>query len=413
MSTPSEESAARERHWVLFGLCLAAALAYVHRISLGVAESEIREEFQLSKSQVGWILSAFTLTYAIFQIPSGRVVDLWGSRRALLTFGLFSAITFGLGAFAGAIVLLLSRLSMGVAQAGFFPAATSSLKIWYPLQQRAFAVGMLTASMSLGAAIGSVICGWLLEPLGWRWLFVVLMLPGLAWSLWFFWCIAEHPPGFTAETTTQPPSPLFAVLVDRNMIWIAAQQFFRAMANFFYLSWFVTFLKEHYHLDTQQAGLWTSLPNLAVVLGSLAGGYVSDWVLRHTGSPRSARRGVAIVSLAIGVACFVAAYFIEPTFLAIGMIGLGSFFSSMSNPCAYSITMDMGGRNTAMVFGTMNMAGNIGATLFPILVPWWLLYVGDWGSVLFLVGGIYLTGAFCWLCIDPTARIAAAESDKS
>ena len=148
----------RIRYIVLFGLCLAAAIAYLHRSALGSAQTTIRADIDISKKETSWALSCFFLTYAIFQIPTGILVDRWGARRSLFLFGMMGAFTVALsagtliaGAAAGLGVLLASRALMGIAQAGLFPASTRCIATWFPLDQRAFAAGTLQACMSIGA----------------------------------------------------------------------------------------------------------------------------------------------------------------------------------------------------------------------------------------------------------------------
>jgi ACS family glucarate transporter-like MFS transporter len=397
--------ASRRHELVLLGLCLAAAIAYVHRGCLGVAESTIRDELQISEKAMGFVMAAFFLTYSIFQIPTGWLVDRWGPRRSLLWFGMLGAGTVAFGAVGGVAFLVASRLAMGGAQAGLFPAATVSLAAWYPGRRRAFAVGTLAASMSLGSALGAPLTGVLLEPLGWRALFVLYAVPGVAWSLWFYGFFRDRP----AAAPPPPPrarTPWKAIFTSAAMWWIIGQQFFRAMATVFYLTWFTTFLVKRYGLTTEAAGGWTALPLVGVVCGSLVGGVASDRVMAWTGSRVWGRKGVAMATLAVGVGLFAAAYHAADVRLAVPTIAAAAFFTSMANPCSYSLTMDMGGRHTAIVFSAMNMGGNVGATVFPILVPFWLqLADGDWGSVLFLVGGIYLAGAACWLLLDPRGTI--------
>src|SRR5688572_28858 len=94
----NEARPTRVRYVVLLGLCLAAALAYVHRACFGVAESTIRGELGVSVKQMGWAMGLFFWTYALFQIPTGILVDRWGPRKSLLLFGMTGALTI---AFAG------------------------------------------------------------------------------------------------------------------------------------------------------------------------------------------------------------------------------------------------------------------------------------------------------------------------
>jgi MFS family permease len=107
----------------------------------------------------------------------------------------------------------------------------------------------------------------------------------------------------------------------------------------------------------------------------------------------------------------VLAYFAADVWLAVAVISAGSFCAAFGGPCAYTITMDVGGKHVAPVFSTMNMWGNIGAFVFPILVPW-LVRAGGWDLVLFIFAGIYVVAAACWLAFDPDCVIGEQFSNR-
>ncbi|VTS00690.1 mfs transporter : General substrate transporter:Major facilitator superfamily MFS_1 OS=Planctomyces maris DSM 8797 GN=PM8797T_00709 PE=4 SV=1: MFS_1 [Tuwongella immobilis] len=410
------------RIWVLVLLCAIAALAYVHRVALGVSESSIRADLGLSTEDTGQINFAFFLIYAFCQIPAGMLVDRLGPRKSLAIFGLTGAITMAAGAFGGFTGLMSSRLAMGVAQAGLFPAAIAALARWFPLSQRGRASGFLTASMSLGGAVGAYITGQMLGVTTWQNIFVILAIPGILWAIGFFvWyrdTPAEHWQVSTAEREllareasvssggTRQPTPWMTLLQSRLFYGIIGQQFFRAMANAFYLVWLATFLQNAYGMSKEAAGQWTSVPLLGVVLGALIGGAVSDAVMIRTGNRRLARSGVAIVSLVIGVGCFLSAMAIADAMTALMVITLAALLTSLSNACAYTVTVDAGGPFVGSLFATMNMTGNFGAAAFAIILPKWVGWLNnDWHMVLLLVGGLYLLGALCWLAIDPRKTV--------
>jgi ACS family glucarate transporter-like MFS transporter len=182
----------------------------------------------------------------------------------------------------------------------------------------------------------------------------------------------------------------------------------------FFATWFATYLQETRHVGVAASGVLNSLPLIGVVLGSLLGGTLSDWLLARTGSRRVARQGLAAVSLACCAALVVAAFFIRDTTLAVLTISAGQFFASCGGPCAYAITMDLGGRHVTTVFSFMNMCGNVGAFVFPILVPQIVAWTGAWDAVLFTFAIIHLAAAICWLCFDGNRPIvSAAESGSS
>ena len=132
------------------------------------------------------------------------------------------------------------------------------------------------------------------------------------------------------------------------------------------------------------------------------GGLLADWVLMKTGSRRASRCGVAIATSSIGVVVFTLAYFVpagEVT-LSIAIITLAATIVSGSNPCGYSAVMDLGGKNVAAMFGAMNMFGNFGAALFPVIVPLWVGWF-SWQAVVLFVGALYSVGVICWIFLNP------------
>jgi MFS transporter, ACS family, D-galactonate transporter len=408
------------RYIVLFGLCLAAGLAYIHRGCLSVVASSARDDLQLSESQMGWALGIFFWAYALFQIPTGLLVDAWGPRRSLFLFGLLGALTVALAAgtlwvnaATGFAILLTSRILMGIAQAGLFPASTRAISVWLPLRRRAFAAGVLQACMSLGGAVGAFVTGSLLGVVSWPWVFVLYAVPGLAWSFWFFGYFRDRPDEHSRtndaerellaanNVTNQPTGDWWRTFTDRSVILVCAQQFFRAASNVFWFTWCPTYLITVCNLEKGYAGRLTSLPILGVMLGSIAGGLAADRVLIRTGSRRASRSGVAIVATLLGVVIFATTYAIpgDQVFLIVAALSLAALVVSGGNSCGYSAAMDLGGRNMATVFGAMNMFGNFGAALFSQILPGWVGAFG-WPSAVLLVGGSYLVGAICWIPID-------------
>jgi len=412
------------RYVVLFGLCLAAGLAYIHRGCLSVVESTVRGEMDLSKDQMGGIFAAFFWAYALFQIPTGLLVDAWGPRRALVVFSLLGAVTVAMGAgtlwtdtATGFALLLASRILMGIAQAGLFPGSTRAMAVWIPLRRRAFAAGMLQACMSLGGAVGAFLTARLLNVLAWQWIFALYAVPGLAWSFWFFAWYRDRPEDHRGTNSAERQmlranavakragDGWGAIFSDWGVILVCAQQFFRAGSNVFWFTWCPTYLQNVHGLSPQGAGTLTSLPIIGVFTGSILGGLVADWVFDRTGSRRASRSGVAIVATLLGVACFGLVYLVPAGFLglAVAVLTVAAVIASCGNSCGYSAAMDLGGRNLATVFGAMNMFGNFGAALLSQVMPIWVGSYG-WPAAVLLVGGSYACGAVCWIPLNPDRK---------
>ena len=121
-------------------------MSYLCRNAIGVAESTIRKDLNLTLEQSGWFMGAFFWTYAFFQVPSGWFAQRLGTRVALSLFALgWSLATIGIAVAPGFWLLIAAQLIMGIAQAGIFPAACHSIGEWMPLARRSLACGILTA----------------------------------------------------------------------------------------------------------------------------------------------------------------------------------------------------------------------------------------------------------------------------
>jgi MFS family permease len=144
------------------------------------------------------------------------------------------------------------------------------------------------------------------------------------------------------------------------------------------------------------------------VAGTLIGGLLSDFILARTGSRRAARQGLSVVSLGSAVGCFALACFAPDLWSSVLLFSLGNLLATASAPCAYAVTMDMGGKNLGVIFSTMNMSGNIGAWLFPLAVGW-LIKARRWDLALCLFVGLFLASAVFWLFLNPAGVIAERE----
>src|SRR6516164_7530102 len=163
MSATTVKSPSYVRYIVLTALCVATTIAYIDRGCLGVAADDIRRDLDLNPKQLGWLLSSFFLTYAVFQIPTAALGHAKGSRWALTVYSGVWSVATGIGALATNLpVLLVSRLGMGMAEAGMIPCAASTIAQWFPSTRRAWASGMLGSFMGIGGALGSALTGLLL-----------------------------------------------------------------------------------------------------------------------------------------------------------------------------------------------------------------------------------------------------------
>ncbi len=424
------------RFMVLTLLCLAAAVAYISRNAISVPAKLIQEELDISLTEMGWVMSAFFWSYSLAQIPSGWIGHVWGTRRSLTAFAILWSIATALtGLVTGFWMLIAVRLVFGISQAGIFPCCASTISKWLPKSRRGLASGLLGSFMSIGSAFGAFSIGLLLQGIhfgsieipgvSWRTVMFLCAVPSFVWAIWFYYWFRDRPekhrgvnaaelkiirsddvvePTVEGEDEHGEPTPWGKILTSFSMWMICAQQFFRAAGTIFYMTWFPVYLQKARGITIASSGIWTSFPLLSFVVGNFLGGVVVDWVLHRTGSRRWSRQGVAIVAMLGCALCTLCAYFVEEMNLAMTLITIGMFFAGLGGACGYTVTIDKGGQHVAPIFGMMNMAGNLGAALLPVIVGT-MFDAGIYNAVLILMTGIYVAAALCWMVLNPNGTV--------
>ena len=407
------------RHEVVILLTLAAAIAYLTRNAVSVAESTIRDDLGLTIRQSGWFMAAFFWSYAALQVPCGSVAQRKGTRLAMVTFASgCSLAAVGIGLAPGLWLLVAAQLLMGAAQAGLFPASAFAISHWTPLARRSLACGALAVGMQVGAIVASMTTGVLMEAMHWRWVFALFSLPGFLWAAGFFLRFRNHPADdakvnaaelaiiragrasedAASDTTTATP---WRLIVRSQTLWfLCGQQICRAAGYMFFASWFPTFLQETRDVSVTDSGYLQALVFAGTLAGSLFGGLLTDWIWRQTGDLRISRSGVGAAFLFGCAVLILCAWFVESTFLAVLLLSVGSLLAAMAGPCALAATIDIGGDHVPQVYGIMNMTGNFAAAACPIVIAEIFGWTSNWSIVLLLFAALYLLGAICWALVD-------------
>jgi sugar phosphate permease len=393
-------------------VCLAAAIAYVQRSGIAMAAGDIQGELHLDKIKFGFVLSAWSAGYAAAQIPSGWLADRWGSRRALSLFALLWSIATGFVAVARDYhSLLVLWTFMGVAQAGIFPCSSRAISRAFVSARRATASGLLASAMGIGGALAPALTGVLLLAISWRWIFVLYALPGILWAVVFYLWFREEPSAAGADSTgatipLESEATAFRTMLTSPSMWLlCSQQFLRAAAMIFFSTWFPTFLRESRGATLVQAGNLTMLAGVGVVVGAVLGGFSSDKILALTGNRRLSRQGIAVAGMAACAALIVCADLIANVTLSVSIISVAAFCASFGGVSGYVVAMDLGGRRVATIFSVMNMCGNIGAAVFPVVVGALVQRSGNWNLMLFVFAGIFAVDAICWALLNPKAPL--------
>jgi MFS family permease len=422
-STEGARRPTRVRFGVL-GLAIAlSAITYLDRVCISHADvsAAIKRELRLTDKQMGVVYSAFTLAYALFEMPTGAWGDRIGTRRVLTRivvwwscFTIATAAAFNYGS------LLLTRFLFGVGEAGAFPNVAKTFSRWFPIRERGTAQGIFFAGAHLGGGLTPLFVSALLAYLPWRAVFVVFGSIGfiwaLAWARWFRDEPALHPAvgpeeleyieagrGVAAPHRLDV-SVLKRILADRSLVALCAMYFTQAYGFYFNITWLPTYLARERGLTFERVGVLASvLAGLPLILSSLAditGGLTTDWITRRRGL-RVGRCGVGGVSLLVAGVTLIAGAITQHAITAAVLIAISGAAASFLLGSCWGVCQDIAGPHAGLVAGCMNSSGQVGAVLSPLILP----YFEDPAVPLCIAGALYVAGAACWVLVDPTRPI--------
>lgn len=413
---------------IIGGTFALSVLLYVDRICISAAAVQMENDLLLSRQQMGWAMSAFALGYALFQTPGGWLADRFGPRKILSAIVVCWSIFTGLtGLVFGFVPLLITRFLFGAGEAGAFPGMSRAVFSWIPMGNRGLVQGINFSGSRLGAAFALPVIAILIASLGWRSCFLLLMVIGFIWAIAWYWFFrddpTEHPTIADWErddilATRQVPAKqdraaddriASAMLRSRNMWLISLQYFCSNFTFFFCLTWLFPHLKETYSLSTLEAGLYSSAPLICGALGNWLSGWLVDRIYRNSSWTWS-RRGPAILGFscaAIGLVCGVWA---NTPWSSIIFFSLAIFGADMTLSPSWSLCIDIGKRNSGVVSGTMNMAGNIGSFITALAFPYLAAWTGSNVPFFFLAAGLNVIAILSWLGVNPHRSLQSVEN---
>ena len=411
----------RTRHRLLSFTLAVMAIAYLDRICISTAAPAIKQELALSDAQMGYVFSAFTLAYALFEVPSGWLADRFGARATLTRIVLWwSAMTAATGAATGFASIVALRALFGMGEAGVLPSITRAYARWLPLRERGRAFGLTIMAGAVGGAVAQPIVVALLARVSWRTAFPLFAAVGVAWAAAWFWWFRDDPSRHrgvneaelaTIGCTREPPPrgvPWAALARSRGLLALCAMYFGAIYGWYFYLTWLPTYLLRARGFELHAVGWLAALPLLAVAAGSLAGGVASDVLGRRFGA-RVGLRAPGLLGLPLAALAIVGAVSTSDPRGAAYLLACAAGCGALGVAPAWAVCLSLGGRHAGVVSGAMNTFGNLGGMLSPVVVGWSLDAGTSWDAPLYTVAAGYLLAAACWLGIDPLASIHADE----
>ena len=428
MSDPDRAPAGptHARHWVIVFAVTLAVIQYVDRVAISQAAPLISQDLALSPQQMGWVFSAFTLAYALFEIPGGYLGDRIGPRRVLLRIvGWWSFFTAATGWAWNWGSLVVTRFLFGAGEAGCFPNLTKAFNRWLPAPERSRAQGIMWMSARWGGAATPLLVFGCLQFVHWRTTFLLFGGLGIIWAIlfhgWYRDDPREHKSVNAAEVAFLPVEPgpeagqdpvPWGKLVRSRTVWCLCGQYAAlSYAWYFFITWFPTYLLKARGFDLKQSALLAGTPLLLGGFGALVAGWVAPHLSRRLGSVRRARCGLGAFGQVSAAGLLVLSTFIANPYAAVAVIALVSFCNDLTLPGSWTTCMDVGGRFVGTLGGAMNMMGNLGGFLSPIVVGYLVAQTNNWALAFYVTAGVYLLGAVFWLLLDPVTPLEQQVKD--
>lgn len=453
------------RYSMLGLLCILAMITYLDRAMYGSAKTDMMNAVGRPVEDFFWVLTAFQLAYALFEVPTGWLGDRFGPRMTLIrlvlwwsffvaftpTIGLLFPTTFetfGTAIPLAFLVLIAAEFLFGMGEAGAFPNISKAAYNWFPANQRGFAKGAVWMCARFAGGMTPAI--WVILTmyfeLSWRqalWLFSGLaVFWAAAFMYWFRNQPSEHPAvneaerdlieGNRGESRVRGAVPWGTLIRSRNL-WMLCLMYMVTNFNWYYLLYYLPLDLKTQYMKTEGAGgdpLLVSLmvaligggPLLIGMIGCYAGGVLSDRYIRRTGSRVWGRRIYGMLGYGLaGLAYLAAALLIHDNFfLFASCLILVGLFNDLNMGPAWAATQDIGGKYSAIVGGTMNMIGNLGAVLgiqatgriLKAYTPEGAAAADATGHIycFVLYAFIYGLGVISWLLIDPSKPVVPDEN---
>lgn len=429
------------RFLLIIGAFLISVLMWVDRACISAAKDEMASDLGFSDAQMGWVMAAFSLGYALFQVPSGNLADRYGPRLVMtfvcIAWSLFTALT---GVVRGLAVMIGLRFLFGAGEAGGYPTLTRAFCSWLPMNERGITNSISFSGGRLGAALAMPGVVWLIGALGgWQqtfWFFGAIgFVVAVCWFLLFrdtpethFAISAEEQDhivrsrqpaerisanlGERNEAGTAPRLPFLSMLRSTNLRLLMLQYVAHNFTFFFTVTWLFPYLKANYDLTSWQTGVYTAAPLLCGVLGNWLAGFTVDRLYSrgHWVWSRRLPAATGFVLAAVGMTLCVN---MDRPEWAVAAMCLAIFGSDMVLSPSWSTCMDIGGAHAGAVSGSMNMVGNLGAFVTSLAFPYLYAWTGRHEPFFYIAAGLNVVAVLLWMRIRPDRLMADELAESS
>ena len=415
---------------VLALISVGTMINYLDRAALGVAAPAMTKDLGLDAVVMGLVFSAFSWTYAAAQIPGGAFLDRVGTKRAYFwSVSAWSVFTLLQGFATGLGSLLTFRLGLGAAEAPAFPCNSRILSTWFPQHERARATGAYAVGQYFGLAFLSPVLFWIVESLGWRALFIIAGTAGVLFAL--IWRRAYCEPhestkanqaelayieaggglGHQVDTTPFRWRNIGRLLRHRQIVGASIGQFAGNSTLVFFLTWFPTYLANERHMEWLQVGFYAVMPFIAASAGVVSGGWVSDMLIKRTGSANVGRKLPILTGLLLA-STIVLANYVDSNKAVIVILSIAFFGQGMVN-LGWTLITDVAPKKLiGLTGGVFNLCANLAGIVTPLVIGVIVGKTGSFVGALVYIAVVAIIGALSYIfVVGDVHRVEMDEVD--
>ena len=417
---PFGEKARGGARWGIGVLLFSGTLInYFDRVNLSVVAQPLGREFHISPGQIGILLSAFSWSYLVLQIPVGALLDKvgvkWLGRVSAILWSLATFLTALVGGFGG---LLVARVLLGVSESPAFPASSKATSYWFPRSERGIATSSFDAAAKFSNVVGVPLVA--LAVTLWHWQggfwFTGVLSALYAVGFWIWYCnpreakerhtLSEAEYAYIIEGGAQDESALsenqltsLGYLLRQRKVWGLSLGFGAYNYAFFvFLTWLPGYLQSQLHMTVLKSGWYTAIPWLVATAADIfIGGWLVDRLIRRGRDQSKVRMVMLVAGMLLGLTVIGAAFTHNPN-IAIFWITLSLGGLAFSAPVGWSIPALIAPEGSVGTLGGIfNCVSGLLSLPAPIITGFIVQNTGSFASAFITAGIVIVFGIFCYV----------------
>lgn len=422
--------------WIVVAvLFFITIINYADRATISLAGPAIAKELKMDSISMGYIFSAFGWSYVVCQLPGGYLLDRFGSKKVYAfsiffwsLFTLFQGFIGFLAAGTAVMTLFALRFMVGAAEAPSFPANSRIVAAWFPASERGTASAIFNSAQYAATVFFAPLMGWLIHSFGWHYVFVVMGVLGMLFTLvWnkFIYNPKDHPMINQAEVdyiqqggglvdmdqskkdvckqegsdmqcdigqgkqeAAKPEGPkmqyIKELLQNRMMVGIYVAQYCINAITYFFITWFPVYLVQARGMTILKAGFAASVPAIFGFLGGILGGIISDFLLKKGYSLTVARKVPIVLGMLLSMS-MLACNYVDVQWMIIAIMAL-AFFGKGLGALGWAVNSDTAPKQIAgLSGGLLNTCGNLSSITTPIAIGYIIQSTGSFNGALIYV----------------------------